>query len=356
MGKSLYGAELMAVGTWNEITFTDASLDGIATSFDALGLSGRVPLKFGHNAEQPITDGQPALGWVSRVYREGTKLLADFTDMPTAVYELIRSGRYKFISVELLKNVLAGTRVLPWVLDAVALLGADQPAVGTLKDLQALTLKRGPQLRSSARVAFQRDTKLFTTGGQTAMTDDEVKALLKKQAEELTANFTSALNAKTTEIQTNADKQIKEAKDAAAKTAAEAHRSQIKAKFETAVKAEALLPAKRESFYKNWRVEDDITVMTIKLEDVDAYITEFADKAKLAAANKVTTKVDGVDPLEATMSAAEKVVHRARALCFKRNQDPNKFEFINAATVEVLKADKALGDSYKRLEDAPAAA
>lgn len=347
----------MAVGTWNGITFTDQHLDGIATSFDALGLSGRVPIKLGHNQEQPLTDGQPALGWVSRVYREGDKLLADFTDMPTVVYELIRSGRYKFISVELLKNVLAGTRVLPWVLDAVALLGADQPAVGTLKDLQALTLKRGPLLRSSARVAFRRDTKLFTTGGPTAMTEDEVKALLKKQADELTANFTSALTAKTNEIQANADKQIKDAKDAAAKTAAEAHRNQIKAKFETAVKAEALLPAKRESFYKFNRVDDDATVITIKLEDVDAYITEFADKAKLAAASKIATKgQEGADPAEATLSAAQIVVHRARKLCFSRNQDPNKFEHINAATVEVLKADKALGESYKRLEDAPAAA
>lgn len=356
MAKALYGAEILAVGTWNGITFTDQNLDGIATSFDALGLSGRIPLKFGHNNEQPVTDGQPALGWVSRIYREGDKLLADFTDMPTAVYELIRSGRYKFISVELLKNVLAGTRVLPWVLDAVALLGADQPAVGTLKDLQALTLKRGPQLRASARVAFRRDTKLFTTGGPTAMTEDEVKALLKKQADELTTNFTSALKAKTDEIQASADKQIKDAKDAAAKTAAEAHRNQIKAKFETAVKAEALLPAKRESFYKFNRIDDDVTVMTIKLEDVDAYITEFADKAKLSAIGKIATKVEGADPAEATLSAAQIVVHRARKLCFSRNQDPNKFEHINAATVEVLKADKALGDSYKRLEDAPAAA
>lgn len=95
-----------------------------------------MPLKLGHNGDQPLTDGQPALGWVSRVYRDGRKLLADFIDMPTSIYEMVKAGLYKFVSVELAKNVLAGTREIPWVLDAVALLGADQPAVGTLKDLQ----------------------------------------------------------------------------------------------------------------------------------------------------------------------------------------------------------------------------
>lgn len=361
MSRTIRGAEILDVGTWpastGTLTVPSSAIDAIVASFDALGLSRKVPLKFGHNDGQPVTDGQPALGWVSRVWREGSKLLADFVDMPEVVYAAIQKKLYKTVSVELLRDVQAGTRKLPWVLDAVALLGADQPAVGTLKDLEALTLTRKPVMQARARVALRRVIQFSTTGGPTAMTEDEVKALLKKQADELTANFTSALTAKTTEIQANADKQIKDAKDAAAKTAAEAHRSQIKAKFETAVKAEALLPAKRESFYKFNRVDDDVTVITIKLEDVDAYITEFADKAKLAAASKIATKgQEGADPAEATLSAAQIVVHRARKLCFSRNQDPNKFEHINAATVEVLKADKALGESYKRLEDAPAAA
>lgn len=348
MGKSLSGAELMAVGTWNGISFTAEDLDRIVRAFDLLGLSERVPLKFGHGPEQsdqPFREGLPALGWVKRIYIEGERLLADFVSMPTAVYDAVRAGLYRFISVELLKNVQAGTRVLPWVLDAVALLGADQPAVGTLKDLQALTLKRGPQLRSSARVAFRRDTKLFTTGGPTAMTEDEVKALLKKQADELTANFTSALTAKTTEIQANADKQIKEAKDAAAKTAAEAHRSQIKAKFETAVKAEALLPAKRESFYKFNRVDDDVTVVTIKLEDVDAYITEFSDKAKLSAASKIATRGTADMEKHAETNALE-LTRRAEKLAVERGGKAGNADDLVSATKLVLSSDKKLAQAY----------
>lgn len=348
----------MSVGEANGIPFTLRDLEGICTAFDALGLAGRCPIKFGHNDDQDITDGQPALGWIGRVYVENDRLKADFTDMPTAVYELIQTGAYKFLSVELLRNVTAGTRVLPWVLDAVALLGADQPAFGNLKDLQSLTLKRKPVLQARARVAFKRAATKFSTGAPKGMdkaeVDAAIAAALAEQAKQLTAQFSKQLGDEVTKV-TAAAKADADAK--VAKAAADAHRAQIKAKFETAVKAEALLPAKRESFLKFNRVDDDTSVTQIKLEDVDAYIEEFSDKAKLAAARKPATQGnDQQDPAELKMSAAEVVVHRARKLCFERKQDPTKFEFINQATIEVLKGDKALGESYKRLEDAPAAA
>lgn len=330
-----------------------SDIDSIVASFEALNLSRKVPIKAGHNDDQPMTDGQPALGWVSRVWREGTKLMADFVDMPTVIYEAIRKKLYKTVSIELLRDVQAGTRKLPWVLDAVSLLGADQPAVGTLKDLEVLTMTRKPVMQARARVAFTRDIKLSSTGATKAMDEEQVKALLSKQAEELTAKFTTQLSAEVKKVR---DEAKAESDAAVAKAKAEGHRAQIKDKFERAVKAEILLPAKRESFYKYNKVEDDGVVVTIKLEDVDAYIEEFADKDKLAASKRTTTTAKAEDAAEATMSAAEKVVHRARKLCFERKQDPNKFEFINAATIEVLKADKALGESYKRLEDAPAAA
>jgi hypothetical protein len=311
-----------------------------------------VPLKFGHNDSQPLIDGQPALGWVSRVYREGRKLLADFTDMPTSIYEMVKAGLYKFVSVELAKNVLAGTREIPWVLDAVALLGADQPAVGTLKDLQSLTMRK-LEFRARARVTFQRDTKFFSTGAIQDMDETQVQAAiaaaLDKQATALRAEFSSTLDTKLSAAKVDADTRV-------AKAQAESHRAQIKDKFERAVKSELILPAKREFFYKQWRVDDDAVVGNIKLSDADEYIEANADAVKLAASKKPATAGASEDQAEAKLSAAEKVAYRARKLCFERKQDPNKFEFINAATIEVLKADKALGESYKRLEDAPAAA
>lgn len=304
-----------------------------------------MPLKFGHNGDQALTDGQPALGWVARVYREGDKLKADFTDMPTSIYEMVKAGLYKFVSVELLKNVQANTRTIPWVLDAVALLGADQPAVGTLKDLQSLTMKRKPALQARARVAFQRDTKFFT-GANKAMDEKEVQAAiaaaLEAQEKKLTTNFSKQLTEEVTKVQAaakaDADAQVAKAK-------AESHRALIKAKFESAVKAEALLPAKRESFFKFNRVDDDKSVIEIKLEDVDAYIEEFSDKAKLAAMKAPATK-GGSDKVEFAATAALEVTRRAEELTLKRGGKVTDYAAMHEATKIVLSTDKKLATAY----------
>ena len=154
--KSLNGVELMQAGVEaNNLRFTADDLQGIADAHRALGLDGKVPLKFGHNDTQPMTDGKPALGWASNVRVVDGKLLADFTDLPELVYASIKTGRYKNVSVELLKNVQAGTRIIPWVLDGIALLGADQPAFGNLADLQALAMTHAmPRLKHESRAHF----------------------------------------------------------------------------------------------------------------------------------------------------------------------------------------------------------
>jgi hypothetical protein len=330
----------MTATTANGITFAVKDLIGVATSFDALGLTGRIPIKFGHNGEQPLTDGQPALGWVSRIYVEGDTLYGDFTDMPTSVYELIRSGAYKFVSVELLRDVQAGTRKLPWVLDAVALLGADQPAFGTLADLQSLTMKRKPAFQARARVE-RRQAFSFISEARKGMEDKDVQAAIAAAVEatekKLTTAFTAQIEKVKTDAQASADAQVAKAK-------AEAHRAQIKAKFETAVQAEALLPAKRESFYKFNRVDDDKSVTEIKLEDVDAYIEEFSDKAKLAASRGTQTKAG--EKVEHAATYALEVTRRAEEVAVKRGGKANDPDALHEATKIVLSADKKLATAY----------
>lgn len=351
MSKSLHGAELLDVGTWpamtGPVTISLSAIDALVSSFDALGLSRKVPLKLGHNEDQPVTDGQPALGWVSRLWREGTKLMADFVDMPDVIHAAIQKKLYKTVSVEVARDVQAGTRKIPWVLEAVALLGADQPAVGTLKDLEALLTARKPVLQARARVAFQRDIKLSSGGPGKGMEKAEVEALLKEQETRLSAKFSADLKKVTDDSAAALAAEQKKTRDAEIAR----HRDTIKAKFETAIKSEIIKPATRESFYRLTGVDTD-RVLEIKVEDADAYITEHADKSKLS--KEVTTKSsDKVDQDEIGKSAAEVVALRARKLCFSRQQDPNKFEHINAATFEVLKADKALGEAYKVLGEAP---
>ena len=60
--------------------------------------------------------------------------------LPTVVFNAVKNGLYRNVSIELLKGIERNGNSFPWVLDAVALLGADTPAVRGLKDLQALTM------------------------------------------------------------------------------------------------------------------------------------------------------------------------------------------------------------------------
>lgn len=292
-----------------------------------------------------MTDGQPALGWVSRVWREGTKLKADFVDMPDVIYEAIKKKLYKTVSVEILRDVQAGTRKLPWVLDAVALLGADQPAVGTLKDLEALFTARKPVMQARARVAFTRDIRFTNLEARKGMEKHEVDAAIKAALDAQKVEFTSELN----KLKADNAAALAAEQDKTRKAEIARHRDAIKSKFETAVKAEAIKPAVREQFYKLTRVEDDAAVMAIKLEDADAYITEHTDKAALA--RKTQTQAGGADD-EKDLTPDGIVSLRAKKLCYSRQQDPLKDSNYDRAVVEVLKSDKDLAQKYAHMPSA----
>lgn len=139
--------EIFAVGRWQDKTgheqvFATADLREIAENFKRLRAVHRPPLKLGHSTNQVLqeqSDGDPALGWVEglRVSEDGRKLLAT-VEMPRAVVELIEARLYENVSVELLLDVRYLGRRIGTVLRAVALLGADLPAVSDLAGLRAL--------------------------------------------------------------------------------------------------------------------------------------------------------------------------------------------------------------------------
>ena len=136
MSHELKGREIFAEGMWNGLNFSSSDLEDIVANFSKLKDDHRVPLKFGHDADH--NDGQPAIGWVERIFKEGTKLFADFTHMPRIVFDAIEQQLYRTISIELLFNVDNDGNKFNHVLDAVALLGADHPAVNSLADLDLL--------------------------------------------------------------------------------------------------------------------------------------------------------------------------------------------------------------------------
>lgn len=347
--------EILAVGTWpasKTLTLDEAALDGIVSAFNTLNLSGRVPLKLGHDGpdvrDDPTT--QFAMGWVKRIYRAGARLLADM-EVPEKVAKIIDEGFLKFVSVELLPNVQAFNRTIPWVLDAVALLGTDQPAVGILKDLKASIMARRAKFRSGERVTLKRESA--NPGEPHAMTKEEVEALLRQHKEANDAAIAAAVK----KVEDAAATRLAEEQKGRKEDALKFKRQQITDRFEVAIKAGAIEPKVREKFTKLTGYDAGERASDVTLDSVDEFIKENSKPVKASA--KPSTAAGGAsedDAAEAKMCAADRVVHRARKLCFSRNQNPAKFEHYNAAVVEVLKADPELGEAYKRLDDAPAAA
>lgn len=129
---NLQGVEIFSAGVWKEDKYTIADLNDIVSAFPEVGFEP--PLKLGHHEQ----DGEPAIGWVDKVYVEGEKLIADFKDIPQKVYDALKRKNYKTISSEIYWDYVSDGKKYNKVLRAVALLGADVPAVTNLETINNL--------------------------------------------------------------------------------------------------------------------------------------------------------------------------------------------------------------------------
>jgi hypothetical protein len=133
-----FDAEIFSTGEWNGDKYSEADLQDIADNFNTLAGTVKPPVRLGHRN----LEGQPALGWVKSLKRAGNKLIATLGDVPQVIYDSIKTGRFKRVSAEIYWNYKpkSGSFIgekFNYVLKAVALLGADIPAVNNLSDLTA---------------------------------------------------------------------------------------------------------------------------------------------------------------------------------------------------------------------------
>jgi len=137
---NLDGVEIFSTGVWNGDKYTTSDLEKMVGNFDKTGF--QPPLKLGHNDDQPeMQDGEPALGYVGKIYLEGSKLIADLKELPKKIYEAIKRGNYKRVSSEIYWNYKSNNQVLDRVLKAVALLGTEIPAITNLEAIEGLYAK-----------------------------------------------------------------------------------------------------------------------------------------------------------------------------------------------------------------------
>lgn len=245
--------EILAPGEWSgsvvgKVIITPKHLEDAVSAFRALGGVLDVALKFGHNKEQKMTDGQPAIGWVSDVWVKSGKIMARFTDMPKIVYEAIKAKRYKNVSVEGLFDVEHKGEKYGFVLTAVALLGADIPAVNTLADLQTYLIAKN-DLQFSNAVNFTAIGGSNKHKGESTMTPEEEAALRVELAAAKASNIT--LTADNT-VAVAAQKKAEGEKEASEKTAVfTAQKISLTAEGDKLVKEGKATPAQRDEALKD---------------------------------------------------------------------------------------------------------
>lgn len=142
----LPGVELFAVGTWNGDEYTEKDLDEMVEAATALPVDR--PVFIGHD-HKVTHDGQPAVGWIENLRREGEKLLGDVMRMPAKLKDLMDAGAFRKRSAEIYWNYKdQDGNVWPRVFKGLALLGADMPAVSNLEDVLALYAGEGGDVHS----------------------------------------------------------------------------------------------------------------------------------------------------------------------------------------------------------------
>ena len=352
----LKGQEIFAAGVWNGLTFNERDLDTIVETFQTLDELHHVPLKLGHNEEQPVTDGQPALGWVSRVYRRGKKLLADFVDVPSVVVQAISKRLYRKVSIELLFNVTHQDRRFPLVLDAVALLGADHPAVNTLDDLKALTMVRA-DLDVEGRVAWFS----AVAGNRNDNEDFEMdKDDIRKAVEEAVAPFKAQLDTQAEELKKfkarneeleEENKTLKTAKEKQEKDDAdkkvELARKDVTGLFDAAVKAKKISPAQREVYERQLGVKDDKRVVDIDTEDLRKML-DLPEKKGDEGTSQAFNRQPGENDVDANLAPDRLVLKRANEKVAAYVGSP-KLSF-DRAVEQVLEEDPALAKRYANMQ------
>lgn len=259
MAGRIQNLEIFAAGTWKpgsggKITITEADLDEMVQSFAELQGSNLVKphLKLGHQESQKWfgqKTGVPSLGWVERVWRQGSKLFADIGSVPEALLDMIKNGRYHNVSVEVFPKgaIKLGDKAMGQVLSAVALLGTEMPAVKSLAGLADALFSTEMQ-----PAAFGDGITPITFSSPTErgmFTQEQVDSLIAAEVAKTKAAVTAEFSAKVEGLEAQipvltaraegAEKQVTELVDKAAFSDAEKL-------VDDAIKAGKLLPKQKE--------------------------------------------------------------------------------------------------------------
>lgn len=353
MAGRIENLEIFAAGTWvtasgQKTTITEQDLDDIVSNFSALEGSNVVKphLKLGHTDAQRWfgqKNGIPSLGWVERVWRQGAKLFANVRDIPDALLGMIKAGRYHNVSVEIMPpgTIEHQGQKFGKVLSAVALLGAEMPAVKNLAGLAAALFSDEMQPAAFADgiepICYsspQMERGMFTQ----EQVDSLVAAAVQKAVDAVKAEFSAKI--------TDLEVQVKAGNERAEQAEAKVVEVQNKAAFseaekivDDAIKSGKLLPAQKD-FAMAFCTQKTTMNFGGKDKSPAELFSDFINAGKAQVDTKEKLGSDGKEKSEFATAAQE--VH---AKTQELQKADSKLSYSDARS-QVLTSDPALAERY----------
>ena len=175
----------------------------------------------------------------------------------------------------------------------------------------------------------------------------EVELLIKQATGTIEVGFTAKLEAVNAQL-TAAVTALGVEKAARVTAELAAHRAVINGEFETAINADTLEPKYREQFTRVSGLADDARALSVKLDDVKAFIKDNAKKPAARKVAKFSEKYDfKADGEEGVKDSSKIVALRVNKLMLTHDKKEGDLEARLRFTRQVLANDKALGESYK---------
>lgn len=296
--NKISGVEVFSVGEWNGDEYTLDDLNEMVKAFEETHKGARPYLKLGHDDEQKLlqSDGLPAAGWVECLYVSGNKLLADFADIPTKIYELIKSKAYRKVSCEIFWNIKIGEKMYKRMVSAIALLGANTPGVMNLNDILAQYKK---YQGTYEKVSIDNVSEFKLGSKETEAKGDN----MEKTEKEIKLEF--SLDQKEQELKkaNEALDVIKKASESAEKELADLKKFKLEAEAKAIENAQKLEVARIEKFVTELKAEKLCTPAMAPL------VTELLgpEKKEYSVGDKKVTKEESLKEILKLYQAAKDV-------------------------------------------------
>ena len=285
----LVGVEILRPGKFNASTgdwnVTNKEIDEIIKNFDDKVLEPVLNLAHSESITGRVQKNVKkmldliSLGFVSKLYKRGETLVADFKQVPKKLAEIIKAGPLKNRSVEVWAEKEIGGKLYHNVLSAVSFLGLDAPAVNGLADDFEILLKlstKHPEPADgdqSVKILFREEKNM-----------EEIK-LSQKEYNELVSFKTKAEDdAKKAAEQTKVELKAKDDEIVSLKAEKDDLSKQVKDLEKIKAKAEEDAKVALQSDAENYIVQvikDGKILPKFKEQYIEDYITKSEDAAKL---------------------------------------------------------------------------